>query len=65
MAGFNPMQFVEEVKREARKISWPTLIETRTTTIMVFIMVAISSLFLFTADQIIAAFIKMILGIKG
>jgi len=28
-------------------------------------MVAISSLFLFTADQIISVFIKMILGIKG
>ena len=65
MAGFKPLQFIEEVKRETKKISWPTFVETRTATIMVFIMVAISSLFLFTADQIIAVFIKMILGIKG
>ena len=65
MAGFKPLQFIEEVKRETKKITWPTLAETRTATIMVFIMVAISSLFLFTADQIISVFIKMILGIKG
>ena len=63
MAGFKPLQFIEEVKRETKKVSWPTLSETRTATIMVFIMVAISSLFLFTADQIISALIKMILGI--
>lgn len=63
MAGFKPLQFIEEVKRETKKVSWPTLSETRTATIMVFIMVAISSLFLFTADQIISVIIKMILGI--
>ena len=61
----NPMKFAEEVKRETRKISWPSLSETRTATIMVFVMVTISSIFLFTTDQIISVFIKMILGIKG
>lgn len=60
-----PLQFIEEVKREARKISWPSFAETRLSTIMVFIMVTIASLFLFTADQLINAVIKMILGIKG
>lgn len=63
MAG--PVQFVEEVKREVKKVSWPTFVETRTATIMVFVMVAISSLFLFATDQVINLFIKMILGIKG
>lgn len=65
MAGFKPLQFFQEVKRETKKVTWPTFVETRTATIMVFIMVAISSLFLFTADQIIAGLIKFILGIKG
>ncbi len=63
MAGFKPLQFIEEVKRETKRISWPTLSETRTSTIMVLIMVTISSLFLFAADQVINVLIKMILGI--
>jgi preprotein translocase subunit SecE len=63
MAGFKPLQFIEEVKRETKRISWPTFAETRTATIMVIIMVTISSLFLFAADQLINVLIKMILGI--
>jgi preprotein translocase subunit SecE len=63
MAGFNPLQFIDEVKRETKKVVWPTLSETRTATIMVFIMVTICSLFLFATDQIISAIIKRILGI--
>lgn len=65
MAKIKPLQFIDEVKRETRKITWPSLRETRLTTIMVFIMVAVSSLFLFFTDQVINAVIKMILGIKG
>ena len=61
----NALKFFDEVKREAKKITWPTMTETRTATIMVFVMVAISSIFLFTADQVINTVIKMILGIKG
>jgi preprotein translocase subunit SecE len=63
MAGFKPLQFIDEVKRETKKISWPTMSETRTATIMVFIMVTISSLFLFATDQIISVIIRKILGI--
>lgn len=59
------LKFIDEVKRETKKITWPTLTETRTATIMVFVMVAISSIFLFTADQVISAIIKVILGVKG
>jgi preprotein translocase subunit SecE len=61
---FKPAQFVQEVKRETKKIVWPTRSETRMATIMVFIMVAISAAFLFLSDQVINAAIKMILGIK-
>jgi preprotein translocase subunit SecE len=63
MAGINPLQFIDEVKRETKKIVWPTFNETRTATIMVFVMVTICSLFLFATDQVISAIIKKILGI--
>jgi preprotein translocase subunit SecE len=60
-----PVQFATEVKREIKKVSWPTRKETMLTTMMVFILVTIMSVFLFTADQIIAWAIKFILQIKG
>lgn len=63
MAGFKPLKFIGEVKRETKRVTWPTWAETRSSTIVVLIMVAVASLFLFTADQIINAFIKMILGL--
>ncbi len=63
MANFKPVRFYKEVKQETKKVTWPTRRETVVTTIMVFIMVALISLFLFFADQIIAAIIEAILGL--
>lgn len=60
-----PVQFFSEVKREVKKVTWPTWTETRMATIMVFIMASISAVFFFTTDQVLSAFIKMILNIKG
>lgn len=61
---FNPIRFVEEVRREVKRVSWPSWSETRLSTIMVFVMVTLSSVFLFFADQIINAAVKMILGVS-
>lgn len=63
MAGFKPLKFFGEVKRETNRVTWPNWAETRGSTIVVLIMVAVASLFLFTADQIINTFIKLILGL--
>lgn len=60
-----PFKFAGEVKNEIKKVVWPTRRETVITTIMVFIMAAITSVFLFTADQVIAWAVKLILQIKG
>ncbi len=57
----NPIQFIEQVKTETKKISWPTRKETITSTIAVFIMVTLASLFLFFADQILAFIVNFIL----
>ncbi|MEM6811821.1 MAG: preprotein translocase subunit SecE [Pseudomonadota bacterium] len=61
MAKQNPVQFVEEVKQETKKVTWPSRKETITSTIAVFIMVTLASLFLFFADQILAWVINFIL----
>lgn len=61
---FSPFKFLQEVRSETGKVTWPTRRETLITTIMVFIMVAVSSVFFFVADQIIRVLIAFILGIK-
>lgn len=61
---FSPFKFLQEVRSETAKVTWPTRRETVVTTIMVFIMVALSSIFFFVADQIIRVLVTFILGIQ-
>ena len=61
----SPFKFLQEVRSETAKVVWPTRRETVITTIMVFIMVAVSSIFFFVADQIIRLLITFILGIQA
>lgn len=63
MAKFAPMEFFKQVRSETNKVSWPTRKETTQSTIAVFIMVTIASIFMFTADQVLAWIVKMILGL--
>ncbi len=65
MAQFSPFKFLQEVRSETNKVTWPTRRETVITTIMVFIMVAAASIFFFAADQVIRALVTFILGIHG
>jgi preprotein translocase subunit SecE len=60
----NPFKFLQEVRAETSKVTWPTRRETMITTVMVFIMVAVSSVFFFAADQVIRILVTFILGIK-
>ena len=48
---FSPFKFLQEVRSEAGKVTWPTRREVTITTIMVFVMVALASIFFFVADQ--------------
>jgi preprotein translocase subunit SecE len=61
----SPFKFLQEVRAEASKVSWPSRRETVITTVMVFIMVAVSSIFFLAADQIIRVLVTFILGIKA
>jgi len=45
----NPMKFIQEVKQEAFKVSWPTWKETLQGALMVFAMAVVMSLFFFTS----------------
>ncbi len=49
----NPLQFLQQVRSETAKVHWPTRKEVMTTTVMVFIMAALTSVFFFLVDMII------------
>jgi preprotein translocase subunit SecE len=62
MARTSPSKFIQEVQQETRKVTWPSWKETRMTTLMVFIMVVIVSVFLSVADWAIGNAMRLILG---
>jgi len=65
MAKFSPFKFLQEVRAEGAKVTWPTRRETTITTIMVFVMVAIASVFFLVADQVMRFIVTLVLGIGG
>jgi len=62
MARTSPTEFIQQVQQETRKVTWPSWKETRMTTLMVFVMVVLVSVFLSLADWIIGNAMKAILG---
>jgi preprotein translocase subunit SecE len=63
MAKFSPMEFAQQVRQEFFKITWPTRKETMMTTIMVFIMVILASIFFLLSDLVIRFAVDKALGI--
>jgi preprotein translocase subunit SecE len=63
MAKFNPLQFLQEVRAETAKVTWPTRKETAITTVMVFILAIVAAIFFTIADQIIRFLVTTILGL--
>ena len=63
MAKFAPIEFFKQVRSEAKKVSWPTRPELVSSTIAVFVMVTIASIFLFVADQALGFLVRVALGL--
>ena len=59
----SPFKFLQEVREETRKVTWPSRKETAITTGMVFIMVTIAAVFFMVADQAIRIVVTFVLGI--
>mgnify|MGYP001435879857 CR=1 FL=1 len=57
----NPLKFLQEVKQEAFKVTWPTGKETMQGTIMVISMAIIAALFFLLLDQILKFFLEIVL----
>ena len=65
MANTNPFQFIQQVRSEVSKITWPTRREVLLTTVMVFVMSAIAALIFALVDLLIRSGIQSVLNIFG
>lgn len=63
MAKTNPFQFMQQVRAETAKVTWPTRREVLVTTVMVLVMAALTAVFFFLVDLVIRTGLSGILGI--
>jgi len=61
----SPFEFIQQVRAEGSKVTWPTRKETMVTTGMVFVMVLLASLFFFVVDLVLRAGVGLVLGLGG
>lgn len=61
----NPFTFLQQVRTEVSKVTWPTRRETVVSAIMVFVMVGLAMLFFFSVDQLLSWFVGFLLSFGG
>ena len=62
MAKTTPAEFLQQVRQEVSRVTWPTRKETTVTTAMVFVMVFLAAIFFLVVDQILAHLVRLVLG---
>ena len=65
MARTNPLQFIQQVRSEVSKVTWPARREVFQTTVMVFIMATLTAIFFALVDLAIRSGLTGILGLFG
>lgn len=65
MATMNPLQFIQQVRSEVAKVVWPTRREVMLTTVMVFILAALTAVFFALVDILIRMGLTSVLGMFG
>jgi len=63
MAKTNAAEFVQQVRQELARVTWPTRKETTVTTAMVFVMVFIAAIFFFVVDQALSYGVRVLFGL--
>ena len=59
----NPLKFIQEVKQEAFKVTWPTGKETIQGSLMVIAMAIIASIFFLLLDQVLKFLLEILLKV--
>ncbi len=65
MATTNPLQFIQQVRAEVAKVVWPTRREVMLTTVMVFILAALTAVFFAIVDILIRGGLQYVLRMFG
>ena len=60
----NPIKFIQEVKQEAFKVTWPTGKEVVQGSLMVVAMAIIAALFFLLLDQVLQFFLELVLKVN-
>ena len=60
----NPLKFIQSVKQEAFKVTWPTRRDVLIGSLMVFVLAAIAAIFFLLLDQILKVLLDLILAIN-
>ena len=60
----NPLKFIQSVKQEAFKVTWPTRKEVLIGSLMVFVLATIAAIFFLLLDQIFKFLLDLILMIN-
>ena len=60
----NPLKFIQEVKQEAFKVTWPTRKETLQGTLMVVAMAIVASIFFLMLDQVLKFLLEILLKVS-
>ena len=63
MARTNAAEFIQQVRQEVARVTWPSRKETMVTTAMVFAMVFIAAAFFFLVDQVFSAGVSLFFGL--
>ena len=59
----NPLKFLQEVKQEAFKVTWPTKKDVMTGSLMVFVLASLAAVFFLLLDQILKFILNLILNL--
>jgi preprotein translocase subunit SecE len=62
MARTNPFEFIQQVRTEVSKVTWPTRRETMITTAMVIAMSIAAALFFLATDWVLSTIVTVVLG---
>ena len=60
----NPLKFIQDVKQEAFKVTWPTGKEVVQGSLMVVAMAIIAALFFLLLDQFLQFFLELVLKVN-
>ena len=58
-----PIEFIQQVRNEVSKVTWPSRNETMITTLIVIVFSFFASIFFFLGDHVMSFGIQLVLGL--